>query len=316
MIAQRPPGSAPVVKGVAEELPFEDGSFDAAMALITVHHWNDVAAGLAEMVRVARRRVIVLTFDPAPIEDLWIVRDYFPGAFDNHAAVMPPIEELTAMLPGAEIETVPIPARCADGFFIALWDRPELLLDPDVRRASSSMHQIPPEEVERGVAKLRADLESGRWDERNGHLRELPELDIGLRLVSAGWAESEAGGATGACLRRTEGVGFEPTSALRRQQFSRLPRSTAPAPLRDTTEPNPIDGLPRDQPCRGTGNETATSISQIEIASWTAVAPQHDDACRRSAASLGSATAPFGPAVLEAAGGAAGACRRRTASWA
>jgi SAM-dependent methyltransferase len=184
MIAQRPSGSAPVAQGVAEDLPFEDGSFDAAMAIITIHHWNDVATGLAEMVRVARRRVVVLTFDPAPIEDLWIVRDYFPWAFDNHAAVMPPVGELAAMLPGAEIATVPTPARCADGFFIALWDRPELLLDPNVRRASSSMHQIPPEEVERGVAKLSADLESGRWDERHGHLRELPELDIGLRLVT------------------------------------------------------------------------------------------------------------------------------------
>jgi site-specific DNA recombinase len=50
-----------------------------------------------------------------------------------------------------------------------------------------------------------------------------------------------------------EGVGFEPTSALRRQQFSRLPRSTTPAPLRGTTEPNPIAGKTRGN---GRGNET------------------------------------------------------------
>jgi SAM-dependent methyltransferase len=186
MIAQRPPGSAPVVEGFAEHLPFDDDSFDAAMAIITIHHWSDVRAGLAEMVRVARRRVVVLTFDPEPVDELlWLVRDYFPRLLDFHVRVMLPIDELTAMLPNASVEPVPIPKGCADGFFIALWDRPEMHLDPNVRRASSSWHQIPQDEVERGVAKLQADLESGRWDERNGHLRELPELDIGLRLVTA-----------------------------------------------------------------------------------------------------------------------------------
>lgn len=125
MIAQRPPGSAPVIEGVAEDLPFDDDSFDAAMALITVHHWSDRETGLAEMVRVARRRVVVLTLTPVPPEEPWM------------------------------------------------------------KRASSSWHQMPSDEVERGLAKLRADLESGRWDERNGHLREQPELDVGLRLVTA-----------------------------------------------------------------------------------------------------------------------------------
>lgn len=185
MIEQRPPGAAPVVEGVAEDLPFDDDSFDAAMAIITVHHWNDVGAGLAEMRRVARRRVVVLTFDPAPIEDLWIVRDYFPQALDYHLEVMPPIDALATMLPTAAIEPVPTPSGCADGFFIALWDRPELLLDPSVRRASSSLHRMGQDEIDRGVAKLAADLESGRWDERNGRLREMPELDIGLRLLTA-----------------------------------------------------------------------------------------------------------------------------------
>jgi SAM-dependent methyltransferase len=185
MIAQRPPGAAPVVEGVAEDLPFDDDSFDAAMAIITIHHWSDVRAGLAEMARVASRRVVVLTFDPAPIEDLWIVRDYFPRAFDYHVEVMPPIGTLAAMLPDAEIEAVPIPNGCADGFFIALWDRPELHLDPNVRRASSSLHRMPQDEIDQGIARLEADLASGRWDERNGHLRALPELDIGLRLLTA-----------------------------------------------------------------------------------------------------------------------------------
>lgn len=184
MIEQRQPGSAPVVQGVAEGLPFEDDSFDAAMAIITIQHWSDVEAGLAEMMRVVRQRVVVLTFDPAPIEALWL-SDYFPGALEYHTAAMPPIDELTAMLPSPSVEPVPIPSGCADGFFLAIWDRPEMHLDPHVRRASSVWHQMPQDEIERGVAQLAADLESGRWDKRNGHLRTLSELEVGLRLVTA-----------------------------------------------------------------------------------------------------------------------------------
>lgn len=185
MIEQRPSGAAPVVEAFAEDLPFENDSFDAAMALIAVHHWNDARAGLAEMVRVARRRVLVLTFTPTPPTELWMARDYFPRILDFHAEVMLPIEELAAMLPGAAVEPVPIPNGCTDGFWLAIWDRPEMHLDPDVRRASSSWHHMEQSEIDRGLENLAADLESGRWDGRNGHLRTQPELDVGLRLLIA-----------------------------------------------------------------------------------------------------------------------------------
>lgn len=185
MISQRPPGAAPVVQASAEALPFDDNSFDAAMAVITVHHWADFAAGLAEMRRVARKRIVLLTIDPDVIARVWIVRDYFPEAEALDRQSMPTIEQLSARLPGASIETVPVPSRCRDGFTIALWDRPELLLDPDVRRSSSIFHRLPTDATERGLERLRADLESGRWDERNGHLRTAPELDTGLRLIVA-----------------------------------------------------------------------------------------------------------------------------------
>jgi SAM-dependent methyltransferase len=185
MIAQRPPGSAPVVKARAEALPFADGSFDAAMAAITVHHWADREAGLAEMTRVAGKRVVLLTFDPAPLRDLWL-DDYFPQATQRHIDLMPSVEGLATALGGASIEAVPMPRHCTDGFFFALWDRPEMQLDPEIRRASSVWHELDPVEVERGLEALRLDLESGRWDERNGHLREdTPELDLGLRLLVA-----------------------------------------------------------------------------------------------------------------------------------
>ncbi len=186
MIGQRPPRSAPVVQASAEALPFDDDSFDAAMAMITVHHWADLEAGIAEMSRVARERVVILTFDPAAVADLWLVREYFPFAGECHIDAMPTIEELAAMLPGMAVEPVSIPRECTDGFFCALWDRPELHLDPEVRRGSSIWHDIPDELTERGVAALRDDLESGAWDERHGHLREQAELDVGLCLLVAG----------------------------------------------------------------------------------------------------------------------------------
>jgi SAM-dependent methyltransferase len=187
MISQRPPGAAPAVQASAEDLPFEDSSFDAAMAMITVHHWRDLKRGVAEMVRVARERVVILTFDPERLSSFWLV-EYFPRAFEIHAEFMPPIEELTAMLGGVgvAVETVPLPRRCTDGFFLALWDRPELHLDPEVRRASTVWHEMEPEPRERGLAALSADLSGGVWDERHGYLREdTPELDLGLRLLVA-----------------------------------------------------------------------------------------------------------------------------------
>ncbi len=186
MIDQRPAGAAAAIQASAEDLPFEDDSFDAAMAIITVHHWADPAAGLAEMARVARERLVLLTFDPQPLTELWLVRDYFPRALEIHAAAMPSIEQLAALLPGAAIESVPIPRGCEDGFFCGLWDRPEMHLDPQVRRASSVWHLMEPEETERGLTALRADLESDAWDERHGYLRSVPELDVGLRLIVAG----------------------------------------------------------------------------------------------------------------------------------
>lgn len=185
MIAQRPAGAAPVVQARAEELPFEADSFDAAMAIITVHHWDDPAVGLAEMRRVARDRVVVLTFDPPPLKAHWMVRDYVPRLYDVHVEMIGSIDAVTAALPGATVEVVPMPRLCEDGFWCALWDRPELHLDPEVRRASSGWHRIGTEEAERGLAALRADLESGAWDERHGYLRTARELDIGLRLVIA-----------------------------------------------------------------------------------------------------------------------------------
>lgn len=188
MIAQRPAGAAPVVQARAEDLPFADSSFDAAMAIITIHHWDALAAGLREMARVARKRVVILTFDGPMLEKMWLVRDYVPRLLDIHLDLMPPLADVVAELPGALVEPVPIPRDCTDAFWCALWDRPELHLDLELRRGSSGWQLMDAKETaqaEEGLEALRRDLESGRWDERYGHLRTAPEFDIGLRLITA-----------------------------------------------------------------------------------------------------------------------------------
>lgn len=182
MIAQRPSDAAPVVQAGAEALPFDDDSFDAAMAVLTVHHWHDLDAGLDEMRRVARRRVVLVTFDPAPLRDLWFVRDYFPAIVGLHAERLGS-ETLAAKLPAAGVHRVPVPHDCRDLFFAALWARPEMVLDPEVVRPMWVLRRLPEAARNEGLERLAADLESGAWDERNGHLRGLDQLDAGLRLI-------------------------------------------------------------------------------------------------------------------------------------
>lgn len=183
MIAQRPAGSAPAVQASAEALPFDDDSFDAAMAVLTAHHWPDLDAGLVEMRRVSRERIVIVTFDHEALAELWIARDYFPEILGLKRRAGATSGELTERLPGAIVSPIPVPRDCTDLFFAALWARPELLLDEEVLRPMWVWQGISAEARERGHERLAADLESGAWEERYGHLREQAELDVGLRLV-------------------------------------------------------------------------------------------------------------------------------------
>lgn len=179
MIRQRPPGAAPVVQASAEALPFRDDSFDAAMAVLTVHHWQDQPRGLAELRRVARGPVAILTFDPA-FRGFWLA-DYLPGLVALDEAQMPPIGSYAAALGPVTINPVPIPHDCLDGFLCAYWRRPAAYLDERVRAAMSSFWALG--DVSREIARLGDDLASGAWDARHGGLLNRAELDCGYRLV-------------------------------------------------------------------------------------------------------------------------------------
>ncbi len=185
MRAQRPAGAAPCVAAAAESLPFEDQSFDAAMAVSTVHHWPDPVAGLCEMRRVARR-VVVFTYDADDTgwrQRFWLTRDYLPE-FADLLVGWPSSADLTRAI-GGRAEPVLIPWDCADGFFEAYWRRPEAYLDEHVRRAVSVWTRVGPQAERRAVSRLHEDLSSGRWAERNRELVALDAAELGLRLLVA-----------------------------------------------------------------------------------------------------------------------------------
>ena len=183
MIAQRPPDAARAIRAEAEAIPLPDDAADAAMTILSMHHWSDPERGVAEMRRVARTRVVVLTYDPH-VMGFWL-GEYAPEIFADDRERFPAIEDLLGWLSGGTVGTVEIPADCSDLFLGAVWARPELLLDGEVRASTSGFARMDDARERAVVAKLRADLASGRWDERYGELRRLDSLDVGLRLVAA-----------------------------------------------------------------------------------------------------------------------------------
>ena len=188
MIAQRAPDAAPAVRGVAEALPFADETFDAALGTLTMHHWSDVAAGLRELRRVARRQVLML-FEPSFADAAWIVADYFPEMVEQETERnAPSVDDLARVLDVRHVEPVLVPADCVDGFGGAYWNRPEAYLQPEVQAGMSCFAQMDPEYLARGMDRLRTELENGQWDAKYGALRALSETDLGYRLVIAGLA--------------------------------------------------------------------------------------------------------------------------------
>ena len=182
MRAQRPAGAAPCVDATADSLPFEDQSFDAAMALATIDHWQDPIAGLREMRRVARR-VVAFTWDASAPDRFWLDRDYLPERAELFAG-RPPLAELAGSM-GARVEPVLIPWDCADGFYEAHWRRPEVYLDEEVRRGTSIWARVGSAAEQRVVRELRDDLASGRWAETYRDLVDLDAADLGVRLLIA-----------------------------------------------------------------------------------------------------------------------------------
>ncbi len=173
------------VRGEAESLPFPDVSFDAAMAILTVHHWRDLLRGLSELKRVARRQVI-FTWDPDHDRKLWIATEYVPAIIAMEAARFATLPRIVEALDAHTVNRFEIPCDFSDGFQAAFWRKPEAYLDPRIRAASSTFASLPSELVEPGIARLRRDLESGVWASEHSDLLGLDSVDYGYRVVVAG----------------------------------------------------------------------------------------------------------------------------------
>ncbi len=180
MIEQRPETSAIIVQASAENLPFADNSFDASMAVLTIHHWDDQSKGIAEMRRVTRGKIVFLTYDPA-FRGFWLF-DYFPALVTLDEGQMPQMQKYEEWLGQVDVMPVPIPHDCTDGFLAGYWKRPAAYLDERVRAAMSSFWALG--DVSDGLQMLEADLKSGTWDEKYSHLMNLDDLDCGYRLVT------------------------------------------------------------------------------------------------------------------------------------
>jgi SAM-dependent methyltransferase len=182
MIEQRPEDAAAAIQARAEALPFRDSSFDAVLAILTVHHWSDQAKGLSECARVARSRVVIFTKDFDVCAKFWLF-DYVPELLRIDRGVFPSISTFAEAFADVETVTVPIPADCRDGFLGAYWQRPSAYLDPVVRKSISTFSKIG--DVSSQLQKLRTDIDSGAWEQRYSRLRDLSTLDLGYRLVIA-----------------------------------------------------------------------------------------------------------------------------------
>lgn len=179
MIEQRLENSALVVQAYAEALPFKDNSFDCALGILTIHHWVDIEGGLKEALRVSGKRVLLLTW-VGFVNHFWLL-DYFPEIKAIDESMFPSIEQLSSWLGPIDIITVPIFHDCTDGFLCAHWRHPEAYLDAGVRRAISTFSRV--KNINEGLARLKADLDSGLWEKCYGHLLEEEAIDFGYRLV-------------------------------------------------------------------------------------------------------------------------------------
>ena len=185
MAAQRPPTIPPAVRASAADLPLRDNSVDAAMAVLTLHHWEDeLERGIQELRRVARDTVVILTYDPLVSGEMWLTADYLPEVAELDRRIFPAPELLVRRLGGrTRTEVVPIPRDTPDWMLGSFWAHPERVLDEHARNATSGFARLDASVVRRVVREVRRDLESGAWDERYGHLRKLDAFDAGLRLV-------------------------------------------------------------------------------------------------------------------------------------
>ena len=182
MLTQRPSTAHPAVQGNAEQLPFPDKSFSHCMTVLSMHHWQNRARAFAEINRVTKERFVAISWNPEA-SPFWLTRDYFPGIHAHDVDIFPGLAELHAHFDELQVQALPIPENCEDGFLAAFWKRPEAYLSEEIRQSISSFAALP--QLQQGLAALRTDLDSGRWASRNADVLAGSTLDAGYWLITA-----------------------------------------------------------------------------------------------------------------------------------
>lgn len=193
MASQRPPDLPPAIRASAGALPLRDAAVDAAMAILTVHHWDaELEAGVRELRRVTRGPVVILTYDPEISGQMWLMAEYLPEVAELDRTIFPKTEALANWLGGtSRVEAIEIPRDTPDWTLGSFWAHPERVLDAAARNATSGFARMPPGVVDRVVQAVHRDLQNGTWERRHGHLRDLESYDVGLRLI-VNWPSAEA----------------------------------------------------------------------------------------------------------------------------
>ncbi|EDX82393.1 Methyltransferase domain family [Synechococcus sp. PCC 7335] len=176
------------VDAYAEALPLSDCSVSAAIVMLALHHFKDYQQALREIQRITGgRKVVLFTYDPDAITRFWLTQ-YFPSFVEDVQATFRPIEALRAEVETitahpVRVEPFPLPYDLSDSFAAVGWGRPELYLDNSIRNGISSFAKLSDRELEQGLSKLRKDVGTGLWDERNGHLRKQSQYDAGYQFL-------------------------------------------------------------------------------------------------------------------------------------
>jgi SAM-dependent methyltransferase len=187
MVRQRSRDARPAVRAVAAALPLPDACVEAAMTVLSLHHWEPhQREGVAELCRVARRKVVIVTIDPAVSASMWLLADYLPEVAEMEHRIFPPPRTICSWIDrDCAVRVVPVPRDTPDEMLLSFWAHPERVADASARAATSGFARQPTEVVERVVRAVEEDLQSGAWERRHGHLRQLAEYDAGLRLIDA-----------------------------------------------------------------------------------------------------------------------------------
>ena len=176
--------------GAAEQIPLPDQSVDGVFCILASHHFSSLRSAIEEMARICPLGPIVwLTFDPRQAIMPWFA-DYFPAIWEEAFKVFPPLFDVCRIFEThthRQVEVIPwsVPHDLQDCFLAAGWRRPHMYLDPEIRACMSAFALADSATVEKGLDRLRRDIDKGTWKTVHQDLVERETLDWGYRFLRA-----------------------------------------------------------------------------------------------------------------------------------